>query len=203
MGCGDSSCLTQLANALGADYILSGTFGRLGSGSRLDLKLLDTAHGLTLAAFGEQLPASDDQVSRATSGAVQTVFVRGGLIAASDAALAGPPTPVTQPAGGLASSTQTAPATPSRVPAYATWGAASALAVGWAVAAVVASGSYSKLKSDSLVANGRAAFTSEQSTLRTQDVVADTLLGTTVVAAAVGTYLYFWPPGASDVGGQR
>ena len=66
-GCDTSSCLAELAGALGARYVLFGTSSRLGSTSTVSLAVLDAASGRTvrdtvtvdsLDALPQRVPAS-------------------------------------------------------------------------------------------------------------------------------------------------
>lgn len=68
MGCGDesSSCLAELAGALGSRFVLSGTLSKLGDALQLSVQMQDTQKGQTVArsvrlagtvdALAEQLP---------------------------------------------------------------------------------------------------------------------------------------------------
>lgn len=50
LGCGEQgSCLAELAGALGAKLVLSGTVGRLGEVYQLTLQMLDSAKAQTLS----------------------------------------------------------------------------------------------------------------------------------------------------------
>ena len=63
MGCGDdsSSCLAELAGALGSRFVLSGTLAKLGDALQLSVQMLDTqksqtvARGVRLASDAESL----------------------------------------------------------------------------------------------------------------------------------------------------
>lgn len=48
LGCGDSSCFTELAGAVGARFVLSGSIGRLGDAYQLSLQALDTVRAQPL-----------------------------------------------------------------------------------------------------------------------------------------------------------
>jgi len=71
LGCGeDSSCMAELAGAAGADLLLVGSLSRLGSATRLDLKLLDVHKAQVLGRSGETVSGSSDQAIAAIQHAV-------------------------------------------------------------------------------------------------------------------------------------
>lgn len=57
LGCADSSCLTELAGALGVDVLLTGSLARLGERLQLDAKLVSATDASTLAVFSKQVDA--------------------------------------------------------------------------------------------------------------------------------------------------
>lgn len=49
LGCSDDACLAELGGALGADYVLSGQVGEIGSRHHVSLQLLDARRGKVIA----------------------------------------------------------------------------------------------------------------------------------------------------------
>jgi TolB-like protein len=71
LGCKeDSACMAQLGGAMGADFLLVGSVGRLGSSTRIDLKLLDVRQGKVLARSGETIEGQQDRAITAVQRAV-------------------------------------------------------------------------------------------------------------------------------------
>jgi hypothetical protein len=59
VGCGDSSCFLELANALGADAIVTGSIGRVGGLYQININIISSRDGATLSARSVQ--ASSDE----------------------------------------------------------------------------------------------------------------------------------------------
>jgi hypothetical protein len=57
LGCADSSCLTEIASALGVDVLLTGSLAKLGEKFQLDAKLISALDASTLAVFSKQVDA--------------------------------------------------------------------------------------------------------------------------------------------------
>ncbi len=51
LGCGDESCVAELANALGVDGLITGSLGRFGDFIQVNLKVIAAADGRTLALY--------------------------------------------------------------------------------------------------------------------------------------------------------
>jgi TolB-like protein len=61
LGCkDDAACVAEIGGALGADYMLVGSLGRLGNTFRLDLKLMDGHQARVLARFGETIEGKEE-----------------------------------------------------------------------------------------------------------------------------------------------
>lgn len=54
MGCGEQSCIAELANALGADGLIQGDVGKVDAQWSLTVRILSSQTGKTLAAFSGQ-----------------------------------------------------------------------------------------------------------------------------------------------------
>jgi len=59
LGCTDDSCLAEIGGALGCDFLLLGTMGRLGSRFRLDLKLAEVAKSRIAARDGAEVESPE------------------------------------------------------------------------------------------------------------------------------------------------
>jgi TolB-like protein len=63
LGCKeDAACMAELGGALGADYLLVGSLGRIGNLLRLDLRLLDPRKARVLGRFGESIEGEEDRL---------------------------------------------------------------------------------------------------------------------------------------------
>lgn len=62
IGCSDAqtSCMTELANALGADGVLVGDVARLGKALQLDLRVLSARDAQVLASYSERVAADEE-----------------------------------------------------------------------------------------------------------------------------------------------
>ena len=76
LGCSeDSSCLAQLGGALGVDYLLVGSLGRLGALYRVDLKLVDPRKAKVLGRAGESVAGDEEKLVAAVQRAVRELLV--------------------------------------------------------------------------------------------------------------------------------
>ncbi|MFO0600884.1 MAG: hypothetical protein U0228_36575 [Myxococcaceae bacterium] len=60
MGCSENSCMAELAGALGAPFVLSGSVGKVGETLQLSLQLSDTARAVAVARVVRRARAVDD-----------------------------------------------------------------------------------------------------------------------------------------------
>ncbi len=74
LGCtnDESSCLAELSGALGAEYLVTGSLGKVGKQTRLDLTLLQTKGSRVLARDGG--PVTDDTLPDETSRIVRALL---------------------------------------------------------------------------------------------------------------------------------
>ncbi|HET6437062.1 MAG TPA: hypothetical protein VFG59_03305, partial [Anaeromyxobacter sp.] len=63
LGCQDDACMASLAGALGADYLLVGSVGRVGSSTRIDLKIVDVHLAKVLARIGETMSGRGEEAA--------------------------------------------------------------------------------------------------------------------------------------------
>jgi hypothetical protein len=89
LGCAeDATCLAEIGGALGVDYVLTGSLGRLGNLTRVDLKLVDARKARVVARAGESVTGEEERLVSTVQGAVREL-----LRAASPATGAGPQAP--------------------------------------------------------------------------------------------------------------
>lgn len=63
LGCtDDSNCLAEIGGALGVDYVLVGTLGKLGALYRVDMKLVDSKKARVTGRFGESVEGSEEKL---------------------------------------------------------------------------------------------------------------------------------------------
>jgi len=92
LGCQDDSrCMAPIAGALGADYLLVGSIGRIGASTRVDLKIVDLHLARVVAREGETVSGRDEAVVEAVQRAVLQLLepLAGPPAAAPSAASAG------------------------------------------------------------------------------------------------------------------
>lgn len=65
LGCADessTSCLAELAGALGMDGIITGSIGKIGTGYTLALKVVNSRDGSALASYSGRVATDDDAI---------------------------------------------------------------------------------------------------------------------------------------------
>ena len=72
IGCTDDSCLAEMGGALGVDYLIAGSVGKLGSTLTITLSLVNTAQAETLGRAQKQV-TSEDGLPNAARAAVEQV----------------------------------------------------------------------------------------------------------------------------------
>ena len=76
VGCDDSSCMAQLGGALGADYVLYGSLGRLDQSYQLSLTVVRASANAVAARLAKSLPAQDAAVEGRVGEAVAELVER-------------------------------------------------------------------------------------------------------------------------------
>jgi TolB-like protein len=61
LGCAESGCMAEIGGALGADRVIHGSIGRVGSSMVVNLSALDAKRGAPVASVSERLRAGDDE----------------------------------------------------------------------------------------------------------------------------------------------
>lgn len=168
LGCSeDASCLADIGGALGVDYLLVGSVGRLGTILRLDLKLVDGRKARVVGRVGTSVDRAERLVEATQSG------VRALLHELS------PADPVSRPAG------------PSRLPA------ALALGVGGAaLAAGLTTGTLALLEYRSLRASRgdvdyQTTYRARADKIHRYALLTDILVPTGAVGLGVGGWLWW------------
>lgn len=86
MGCSDdSACLAEVGGALGVDYIMVGSLGKIGSMYRIDLKLVETRKARVRGRFGTSVEGQEEKLIVAIQKAVHQLL---GPLAPGPAAVA-------------------------------------------------------------------------------------------------------------------
>lgn len=62
LGCGESNCFVELAGAVGADAVVTGTLAKIGTSYQIDVKALAARDGRTWAAASESVAAEEQLV---------------------------------------------------------------------------------------------------------------------------------------------
>lgn len=63
LGCtDDSNCLAEIGGALGVEYVMIGTLGKLGALYRVDMKLVDAKRARVAGRFGESVEGSEEKL---------------------------------------------------------------------------------------------------------------------------------------------
>jgi hypothetical protein len=72
LGCGDgTSCMAELANALGAEGVLLGDVAKVGGKTQVNLKIISARDGKTLTAFSERVDGEEAVLDSLTRAATQ------------------------------------------------------------------------------------------------------------------------------------
>jgi len=187
LGCADdSSCLAEIGGALGVEYILIGSLGRLGALYRVDLKLVDTKKARVLARFGESVEGSEEKlVATVQRGTRQLLApIQGGGLAVplppppvAKAPAAPPPVSATKAEGGWTRQTW----------GWAAVGTGAALATVGVVFGLQAKKAYDDEKSATTVPD----YESAKSKAKSSAMAADVCYVAGAVTAGVGVYLIF------------
>lgn len=80
MNCSDSSCVAELADSLGVDFVLAGTVGRLGEYTVLNLQLVSAKTGVAVGSVSEKFhQRSEAALLEAVPPAVTSLLNEAGL----------------------------------------------------------------------------------------------------------------------------
>lgn len=187
MGCGDDfSCIAELGGALGVEYMITGSVGAIGQLHRVDVKLVEVRKARIAARSGETVSGGVEELVAAVQRSVRQVLLP------LDPDLAPP-------------EAETRRLTARKKRALWVGGAGLAFLAGGATLGLLARSSYQEME-DASAAQDLDAYDAAKSDLRTRSIAADSLLGVGLVAAGVGTWLWFTdgrpaPVAVAPVGG--
>ena len=85
LGCTESGCLAEIGGAVGAELVLSGQAGRIGSQNRLSLLLVDARKAVTVARVARFTAPTEDALSAAVPGLVAELVAALPVAGAPDA----------------------------------------------------------------------------------------------------------------------
>jgi TolB-like protein len=208
MGCKDDSCVTELAGALGVDFLMMAQLGKIGSRYRIDIRIADAKRASLLGSAGDFV-ANIDGVADATIHLTQKVLVESRLGRSpsnTNTASAAPnllaPVQVASQPDRRAASAAVAPdvtaAAPPHTSAYVSWGIAGGLVVAAAAATAFTVATYNKASNPS-----DANYVSDAKPLAVSAPLADGLWAGALVAGGLGAYFYFTAaPATSGSGGE-
>lgn len=75
LGCtDDSNCLAEIGGALGVEYVMVGSLGKLGSLYRIDMKLVDAKRARVTGRFGESVEGSEEKLVAAVQRGVRKLL---------------------------------------------------------------------------------------------------------------------------------
>jgi TolB-like protein len=198
LGCTQDSCLAELGGALGADFVLSGQVGEIGSRYHLSVQLLDARRAKVIARAARFSDRSGDALADAAQQVVRSLLAaarqgvplpppkagRPDLATRPDAVPLPPP-----PAGAPA---QTAAAGPRRTAAWITLGAGAALLAGGALFGLQASAARDDLaKADWRSPGYAATYDTKSKAARRDALLANVCWGAGAVTAGVGGWLWW------------
>jgi TolB-like protein len=200
LGCADDpSCIAEIGGALGTEYLLVGSLGRLGNLFRIDLKLVETRKAQVRGRFGESIEAREEALAASVQRGVRQLLQP---IGAARLAASAPPAQVSvRPAPDLVPA-RPSPATVAtraqparsgrRTTAWVTGGAGVALAAGGAVAGLAARGAFDDEKAAAAKGDA-AAYDDARSKVKTLSRAADAMFVGGAVCLGVSAWLFLAP----------
>lgn len=207
LGCtDDSSCLAEIGGALGVDFVMVGSLGRLGALYRVDLKIVDTKKARVLGRFGESVEGSEEKLVATVQRGVRKLLTPllgdlpvPGAVAAGTAAkptTAPAQAPATTAKQAPASATATAPATKEGW-SRSTWGwtlggSGAAVAGLGVVFGLQAKSAYDAEKA-AAAAGDQATYEKKKDEAKQKSLMADVCFVAGGVAAGIGVYLLLTP----------
>ncbi len=220
LGCAETNCLAEIGGALGADYLLTGEVGRIGSRFHVMLSLADMRKARVVGRQSKLCSASEDELVDTAQSLVEALFAFTQATGAPQSQLAvgqAPPEPRSSVASPAASASPAAAAdsgpsaaaakpAPSAIPdggpsltaPVLASGLAVALAAGGVAAGVIAHGRYLDLeKAGPDVPDWNARADAVRSAARW----ADGMYAAAVLSAAASAWLWVrWSSAPSSAG---
>jgi len=193
----DSSCLAEIGGALGVDFIMVGSLGRMGTLYRLDLKLVEIKKARVRARMGINIEGSEEKLVAGTQKIVRDML-------GPEAERVDPATYARAPAPSFAAKTvapgTTGPAAKPertavqedkwRTASIATAGLGLALVIGGGVVGLQAKSAFQAEK-DASLSGDLKAYEDNKSKAKTMSIAADALFISGSLGVGVGTWLFF------------
>jgi TolB-like protein len=117
LSCESQSCVAELAGAMGVDYVLTGTLGRLGNSWLFNITLVSTHSAEVQARISRRIPGTEEALLEAMDSVVAELFKQ---MPGAAAAAAPAPTPTPAPKPVVTPAPAPAPAQPTAQPASVT-----------------------------------------------------------------------------------
>jgi hypothetical protein len=219
LGCSDeASCLAEIGGALGVEYIIVGSLGRVGALYRLDMKLVETARGRVRSRTGESVEGQEEKLVVAVQKAIRRLLDP--VVAEMTVA---PPVAAVAPAGAASSSAKPStssgltvaspaaalvPVTPrssdssesspisTRTWAYTAGGAGAIAVLGGVVFGLGAKSAFDDEKAAAAIGDA-AAFKASRDKAKSNALLADVFYGVGAAGLGVGAWLYFSSPSSA------
>jgi len=195
IGCSDdSNCLAEIGGALGVDFILVGSLGRLGTLYRIDLKLVETKKARVRGRIGVSVEGQEEKLVVAIQKAVRDLLL-------PETPTAAPPVAGAEKRPDLTPRPEQAGRAPAQPPqeragrsgglsrrtwAYIAGGAGLAFIAGGAVAGLQAQAAFD----DQKAAQTLQAYDDAKTKADSMALLADGLYGVGVVGVGVGVWLF-------------
>jgi hypothetical protein len=74
LGCSEGSCIAEMASALGADAVVLGDIAKVGDERQINLKVISSANGKTLATYTDRVGSDDAIVDSLTRAAAHLTY---------------------------------------------------------------------------------------------------------------------------------
>lgn len=172
LGCAeDSACIAEIGGALGVDFILVGSLGRIGDLTRIDLKLVEAKRSRVLARHGESISGREEAIVASVQRGVRNLLL-----------------PIARP-GALAPPEAAAPPARSgrRLAAWTVGGAGLACVGGGVAFGLLAQQAYD----DEKAATDAASYDKYRDLAKDRILYANVLYGLGAVGIGTGAWLYF------------
>ncbi|MGI5860547.1 MAG: hypothetical protein ACOX6T_00655 [Myxococcales bacterium] len=187
-----SSCLAEIGGALGVEYMLTGQVGAIGSRHRLSLILVDVRSAKVVARAARFCEPNEDalvEAAQLTAREILQALGHGRAPSASAPVKDVPAASVSSKPSGSGS---------NRLPAYLTLGGGALLLAGSGAFALLTKSAYDDLSDKRDSPSYPSIYAREKGGIETKAIVADVLLGASIVAAGVGTVLLFTTGGDDE-----
>jgi hypothetical protein len=188
LGCADdSSCVAEIGGALGAGYLLVGTYGKLGALFRIDMKLVETKHGRVLERFGYSVEGREEELASTVQLGVRTLLAA--IPGAPPAEKVAAQATLTAAPGAPGPVAPTPPASRRRMWGWVAGGIGIAALAGGTIVGLQARSALDAEKK-AAVAGNYADFTRNRSDVKSKSRVADALFAGGALGLGAGLYLY-------------